>query len=161
MKIMRNKSKVAIALFLALSFAVSMLAVLPTAGQITKLPDRETGTFLSVNPPLIGARQPLTINLWVFPSPNGPQYEMGTPMNYLGTGGMHYWNITIPLTRPDGSKDIFMPKMQTAFFTRYVGGLPYEIAFVPGETDEVGGIWFLYYPTEIGNWTAQVSFPGN
>src|SRR4030066_2401811 len=106
-----KKLKIAIALFLVLSFAVSMFAVLPNVkGQVIKVPDRETGSYISTNPDVTGVNQELTVNLWVLPSPNGPQYEIGTTLKGIGGyQGAHFANVTITFTRPDGSKDTFMP----------------------------------------------------
>ena len=73
-----KKLKIAIALFLALSFVVSLFAVLPNAAaQVVKMPDIVTGSFASVNPHLIGTGQDLTVNLWVYPSQSGPQGGWG------------------------------------------------------------------------------------
>src|SRR3990170_4961522 len=103
MKMLRNKSKVAIALFLSLSFAVSLFAVLPTAKGVIAVPDRPTGAYISVNPPLIGINQPLTVNAWVYPQASGPQYELGYSYPMI------FHKIKETLTRQDGSKEIFMP----------------------------------------------------
>src|SRR3990170_8280956 len=153
MKMLRNKSKVAIAILLLLSFAISMFAVLPTVkGQITKVPDRETGAYISVNPHLIGINQELTVNLWVYPSPDGPHGEMSNLLTgYGGLIGMHFRNLTVTFTRPDGSKDTFMP----------LHGSASGLGLKPGETDEVGGIWFYYKPNQLGNWSLSFSFPGD
>src|SRR4030067_2252334 len=97
MKIMRNKSKVAIATLLMLSFAISMFAVLPAAyGLYTAVPDRATGAYISTNPDLIGINQELTVNLWVYPSPTGPHFEMGSQVReHGGVQGIHFDNLTV------------------------------------------------------------------
>src|SRR3990170_899426 len=141
---MRNKSKVAIALFLVLSFAVSMFAVLPNAKGVIAVPDRPTGAFISTNPDLIGINQELTVNLWVYPSPNGPNFEMGR------TYPMIFHNIAVTFTMPDGSKDTFMP----------LHGSYEALGLKPGDADEVGTMWFLYKPNQIGAWSVSFSFPG-
>src|SRR4030067_976095 len=150
---LRNKSKVAIALLLTLSFAISMFAVLPNAnGAVTAVPDRATGAYISTNPDVIGINQELTVNLWVYPSPDGPHGEMGLAQTGL-TGalvGIHFTDLTVTFTRPDGSKDTFMP----AFGSTALG-------FPDGVTDEVGGLWFSFKPNQIGKWSVSFSFPGN
>jgi hypothetical protein len=110
-------------------------------------PDRETGAFISVNPPLIGLTQPLTVNLWCFPSPAGPNFEGVVAAQNVLAG---YHNLTITFTRPDGSKDTFMPTHGTAD----------KLGLVAGQTEATGSIWFSYYPNQVGNWTAQFSYPG-
>src|SRR4030067_77 len=118
MKIMRNKSKVAIAILLMLSFAISMFAVLPNANAaVISKPDRPTGAYLSVNPPLLGVGQPLTVSIQIYPSPNGPNIEMGasfrdqnaTGYNGQPLYGAHFEGITVTLTRTDGSKETILP----------------------------------------------------
>src|SRR4030065_1839547 len=101
-----KKVKIAIALCLTLSFAVSMFAVLPAAyGLYTAVPDRATGAYISTNPDLIGISQDLTVSLWVYPSPTGPHFEMGR-----GAGSIlnTFQDIAVTFTRPDGSKDTFI-----------------------------------------------------
>src|SRR4030067_1936082 len=148
MKIMRNKSKVAIATLLMLSFAISMFAVLPAAyGLYTAVPDRATGAYISTNPDLIGINQELTVNLWVYPSPTGPHFEMGRGATSLLA---HYENIAVTFTRPDGSKDTFMP----------LDGSWEGLGLKPGATESVGTMWFLYEPNQLGTWGVSFSFPG-
>src|SRR3990170_5018595 len=144
MKKMRNKSKIAIALFLSLSFAVSLFAVLPTAKGVIAVPDRPTGAYISVNPPLIGINQPLTVNAWVYPQASGPQYELGYSYPMI------FHNLTVTFTRPDGSKDTFMP----------LHGSWKGLGLKPGETDESGCTWFFYKANQLGTWSVSLSFPG-
>src|SRR4030066_2515041 len=141
-----KKLKIAIALFLVLSFAVSLIAIMPTAAQITAVRDRPTGAYISTNPDLIGLNQEITVNLWVYPSPNGPNFEMGT------THPMVFNDLEVTFTRPDGSKDIFKPMHGSAAYGSF--------GYVAGQTDEVGGLWFLYKPNKVGTWTVQFTWPG-
>src|SRR3972149_1789898 len=97
-----KKLKIAIALFLSLSFAVSMFAVLPNAKGVIAVPDRPTGAYISTNPDLIGINQELTENLWFSPSPAGRKVELGRLFPGVFTG------LAITFARPDGSKDTFM-----------------------------------------------------
>ena len=67
-----NKLKTAIALFLVLSFTVSLFAILPNAaGQVIAVPDQQTGSYVSVIPKVVGVNQDLTVNTWVYPCPSG------------------------------------------------------------------------------------------
>ena len=150
-KMLRNKSKIAIATLLTLSFAVSMFAVLPNVkSQIITFPDRPTTAYLSVNPTLIGLNQPLTVNLQVYPPPLGPNYESGTLLTgHGGLNGLHFENLTVTFTRPDGSKDTFMPEEGTT-----------ALQLDPGMTEEVGTLWFTYKPSQVGTWSVSFTFPG-
>src|SRR3972149_3958429 len=151
MKKMRNKSKIAIALLLMLSFAVSMFAVLPTAKGVIAVPARDTGAFISTNPDLLGLGQEITVNLWIYPSPAGPNYEMGSALRgYGGVQGITFDEITVTFTRPDGSKDTFMP----------LDGSWKPLGLVAGQTEEVGTMWFMYKPNTVGEWSVSFNYPG-
>src|SRR4030067_1273379 len=151
MKMLRNKSKIAIALLLTLSFAVSLFVVLPAAGAVIAVPDRPLGAFISTNPDLIGLNQPLTVNLWLYPSPAGPNFEMGSALKgFGGVQGMHFTDVTVTFTRPDGSKDTFMP----------LTGSWKPLGLKAGETEEGGTMEFPYYPKQVGTWHLSFSYPG-
>src|SRR4030067_3518974 len=133
MKIKKKHLSAAIAFALMLTIAATLMTCLPTANaQEISVPDRPTGNYLSVRPPLLGINQELTVNIAIYPSPNGPRGEMGTHIDHMDTGGMHFWNVSVTFTKPDGSKDTFMPTSGSDFFTRYVGGVPYKTYFEPG-----------------------------
>src|SRR3990172_268618 len=95
MKISMNRTMSAtFALFLMLTIAASLLTCLPAANaQVIAMPDRPTGSFVSVNPEVTGVNQDLTVNLWVYPSPNGPHGEGGV------TNPLFFWNLTATFTR--------------------------------------------------------------
>src|SRR4030067_2697682 len=150
-----NKSKVAIATLLMLTFAISLITGVPTAGQIIKKPDRATLAYISVNPTLIGVGQPLTVNMWVYPSPSGPNFEIGAAITGYSDPthqfqGIHFNNLTATFTRPDGSKDTFMP----------LDGSADALGLIAGMTEEVGTMWFIYTLQQTGTWSVSFSFPG-
>ncbi len=158
----KSNTVFAVALILVLALS-STIAFLPANADPISVPNRPTGAYLSVNPSLIGLNQPLTVNIQIYPSPAGPNIEAGSSWSgnifnygnqtgYDGTplAGMHFTNVTATFTRPDGTKDTFLP----------LDGSYKGINTVPGMTDEVGGIWFYYYPQQVGDWTVQFSFPG-
>jgi outer membrane protein assembly factor BamB len=64
--------------------------------------------------------------------------------------GLHYEGVIATFTKPDGSKDTFMP----------LSGSYKAINTWPGQTEETGGLWFPYYPSQVGDWTVQFSYPG-
>jgi len=161
-----NKKLIAtITLILTLTFTTIVTFLPAASAQIISVPDRPTGPMLSVNPTVIGVNQPLTVNIQIYPTISGPNTEMGSYSGYgrhairyeNATGydgnplyGLHYENVTATFTRPDGSKDTFMP----------LDGSFMAINTLPGMTEETGGLWFIYYPQQIGEWTVQYSFPG-
>ncbi len=87
-----------------------------TVNAQTVLPSRKTSAFLSVNPPLLGLSQDLTVNLWVEPAPSGPHFEFAN---------IHYTDITVTFTRPDGTKDTFKPAEPNGLLA-------------PGESEQTG-----------------------
>ncbi|MGD6809878.1 MAG: PQQ-binding-like beta-propeller repeat protein [Candidatus Bathyarchaeia archaeon] len=131
-----NKMLYALALTLVLTLS-STLTVIPLVNS-TAVPDRATSSFISVNPKVIGLNQDLTVNLWIYPPPQLPA---------LHIAALTFENVTVTFTRPDGSKDTFMPVDGS-------GGL------APGQTETVANIWFLYQPDQIGEWSVTISFPG-
>src|SRR4030067_2466192 len=135
MKMLRNKSKVAIAILLMLSFAISLFAVFPSvhAAQIR----RKTGAYITVNPKTVGMGQTLTVNAFILPSPGGPQYEW---FDYV------FHDLTVTFTRPDGTTCRFMPQ---------------EPGLEAGQTEMGSGfIYFYYKPNAVGTWSVKISFPG-
>ena len=145
--LMNRKMSALIAIFLMSTIAFSLSASFPVASAVIAMPDRPTGAYASVNPKVTGVNQDLTVNLWVYPSPNGPHGEGGVTSPYF------FWNVSATFTRPDGSKDTFMPTMGTPRL--------YGVDTVPGQMDEVGGLWFYYKPNQVGQWGLSLNFPGN
>jgi hypothetical protein len=121
---------------------------LPAATAVAEFgnaPDRYTTAYLSVNPKTVGLNQDMLVNLWIYPSPSDA---------HLFSGGnnadlfVHFHNITVTFTRPDGTTDTFMPVDGS-------GGVG------PGESESIGAIWFQYKPNQIGNWTVMFTYPGD
>jgi outer membrane protein assembly factor BamB len=138
----RRNAVFAVALILLLALSAT-LTILPFA-VAEAVPDRNTGAYLSVNPHVIGTGQQMLVNLWIYPSPCGPNFEMGSPSPW------HFNNITVTFTRPDGTKDTFAP----------LDGSASSLGLVAGQTEEIGAIWFMYTPAQLGNWSVSFSFPG-
>ncbi len=132
-----KKKQVLTSLALILLLTISaMMASAPFANAQT--PTRDCTAYLSLNPHLLGLGQAMTVNLWILPSPatlNFGWYDEG------------FRDVAITFTRPDGSKDTFMPIDGS-------GGLD------PGETEMIGAIWFYYTPNQIGTWSVKFSMPG-
>ena len=136
----RNKTKTSAVVIIALLALSVVIAILPTVNaQVIALPNRKEYAYLSVMPRTVGMDQPLLVNLWINP-------PMATP-HLWSQAEIRWENITITFTRPDGSKDTFMPQEP--------GGI-----LQPGQSERMGAIWFHYYPTQVGEWSVQFSFPG-
>jgi hypothetical protein len=80
----------------------------------------------------------MTVNLWVYPAP--------ATLNFAWLQEA-FEGFTVTFTRPDGSKDAFMPVDAS-------GGL------AAGESEMIGAIWFYYTPNQAGTWTVSFSYPG-
>jgi len=115
---------------IALIFMLTMtapLAVLPltSAADALRVP-----TFLELNvaPNPVGVEQTAYINVFM----SKPPLTAG-----LGGSGTMYKDITIEVTRPDGSKQTLGP------YT----------------SDSTGGAWDTFVPTQTGNYTFVASYP--
>jgi hypothetical protein len=140
MKAKYNRREIfAISAILLLAMSAIMASI--SISEAAQVPNRKTTAYLSVNPKLVGLNQEMTVNMWIYPSPTGPHFSGGR------LAQMEFTGLTITFTRPDGTKDTFMP-------TDGSGGL------APGQSETIGALWFLYKPNQVGNWTAQFSFPG-
>jgi len=97
----------------------------------------KTAGYISVAPTLIGVGQNATVNLWIFPMPTNYQYQP----YFKGFEG-----VTVTFTKPDGSKDTFMPVDGTG-------------QFVAGQTQSLGAIYFTYAPDMAGDWSVSITMP--
>ena len=126
MKFAKNKTMaITIALILMFAIATSMI-VMPTGQAVVELP---TFLRLTVNPNPAGVGQTVYVNAFTTnPPPTG-----GANMK-----GDRWENMTVEVTRPDGTKETLGP---------YHG-------------DSTGGIFVSYVPATTGNYTFQAFFPG-
>ena len=128
MRISANKSKnTLIALFLMVTFAVSLIA-LPAANAHTPPWTIPTYAFLNVAPSPVGVGQTAYVNFWLDKVP--PTAE--------GNYGVHWHNMKVTVTKPDGT-------------TETLG---------PFSSDAVGGAWTQYVPTQVGTYKFVFNFPG-
>ena len=146
-KATKNKS---IAIFLTLLMVMSSaLIFLPiVSAQYTKMPDRDTDTNVGVSPTLIGLGQEVLVNVFTYPAPAGPTYEGQSLVAQLNGG---FANISVTITRPDGTKDTFKPVDVTLEAVGIVE---------PGRSQIVGHLMFNYKPSVVGNYSISASFPG-
>src|SRR3972149_7070313 len=107
MKLHKKHLSAAIAFALTLTVAASLISILPAANAADYTDKtntlRKTAAYLSVRPYTICVGQELLLNMWVYPPPRGPYWYMYT--NVTGFTG-----LSLTFTRPDGSKDTFMPR---------------------------------------------------
>jgi outer membrane protein assembly factor BamB len=134
----KNKTVIAIALVLVLSFTAYTVCLQSVSAQPTH---NTTFTYLSVRPNPIGVNQPLLINFWRTP-PN-PQ------------PGIIAHGYTIEITHPDGTKETLGPfnsiQADTSMWTNWTPKTTgtYKIkAIYPGETYPVGT---PYQTTAVGS----------
>jgi hypothetical protein len=109
----------------------------PAFAQIGVPQPEKTVGYISVAPKLLGVGQTLTINLWVFPLPTTYNYKP----YFKGFTG-----VTVTFTKPDGTKDTFMPVDGTGMYA-------------PGQTQALGAIYFFYKPDKPGNWSVYFTMP--
>ena len=146
LSLMNNGKVASIAIILLLSF--SSIGALAFAKTYTAMPDRSTTTAVGVAPNIIGQGQETIINILTFPAPSGPTYY---GQNYVNVYPSSWLNISCTITKPDGTKDSFMP---IDFTLQHVG------VNIPGAAEISGTLEFLYIPTQVGNYSVTASFPG-
>ena len=145
----RNKTRTSAVVFVALLMFSAVVAVLPAAfAQVIAVPDRPTGTFVGVSPKLVGLGQEVIINIITYPAPQGPTFWVSDLVGVFPSGFM---NTTVSFTKPDGTKDTFMPIDETL---EHIG------VKVPGAQQIVGSLQFRYKPDQVGNYSVSASFPG-
>jgi outer membrane protein assembly factor BamB len=118
----RKKTTTTLAIFLILLFAASTVTVLPFAFAQTKIP---TKAFAFANPQLIGQGQSVWMVGWVSPP--------------TGVGNQKYANLTLTLTKPDGTTT-------TKLFAL---------------SDVGASVNTVYVCDQIGTWSVKLSWPGD
>jgi hypothetical protein len=115
------------AAILTISIATSII-LLPTTNAHTPAWQIPTYSFCNVSPNPIGLGQTANVNFWLdIPPPTAS-----------GAYGDRWTNMTVVVTRPDGT-------------TETLG---------PFRSDDTGGAWTSYSPSVIGNYTFQFVFGG-
>jgi len=124
MKFAKNKMTFAIALFLMITVAAPIM-IMPTAQAAIEL---QMYLLIVVNPNPVGVGQTVYVSAFF-------THTMPTS---TGMWGDRHENVTVDVTKPDGTKQTFGP---------YIA-------------DSTGGVWFQYVPAVIGNYTFQAFYPG-
>jgi len=129
MKMLKNKTATAIALFLVLTIAVTLVA-LPAANAHTPAWTIPTYAFINVAPNPVGVGQTAYVNFWLDKVP--PTVE--------GNWGMHWHNMKVTVTKPNGDTETlgsFSSDAAGGAWTRYIPDQVGTYKFVfnfPGQT---------------------------
>ena len=133
-----NKTKMsAFAFILLLAMTLMMTFAQPGLAQVGVPQPVKTTGYISIAPTLIGVGQTATVNLWTLPLP----YTYAYRSYFKGFIG-----ITVTFTKPDGTKDTFMPVDGTG-------------QYVAGQTQSLGAIYFYYAPNMVGDWSVSFTMP--
>ena len=137
MKISTSKTNLSlITMFLMLTMAISMFAILP---QIEAQTITYTRSFMyvGVTPNTVGVGQDVIIVTWTADMPPDVGETAGT---IPSPNGRAAWNTPaiVTITKPDGTNEtVSMPR-----------------------TDPVGATWAIWVPQEVGQYSLQAYFPG-
>jgi len=127
-KIATNKTMAtAIALFLVLTIAVTLVA-LPAANAHTPPWTVSTYAYIVAAPNPVGVGQTAYLSFWLDK----------VPPTATGGWGMHWHNMKVTVTKPNGD-------------TETLG---------PFDSDAVGGAWTQYVPDQVGTYKFVFNFPG-
>jgi hypothetical protein len=93
--LLKNKSAIMIALFLALTIAISSVALFPTASAVNTY---ASAVYVSVSPDLVGVNQQVLLVMWTADIP--------PDTGEIATGGRAHWiNVGFYVTDPDGNRE--------------------------------------------------------
>ena len=129
MKIGKNKLKTTAIAFVLLLTISAMFAVLPIVSAHDPPWEIPTWSFISVSPNPIGVNQDALLVFWV----------NDYPVTAVGAYGDRWEDMTVEVTKPDGSKQ----------------------TLGPFKSDPVGAAWTQYTPTEVGTYTFVFKFGGD
>jgi hypothetical protein len=127
MKKTRTNSKVNCVFLAAILAFTTMFVALPIVSAHDPAWEIKTYSYITVTPNLIGVNQPVTILFW----PNV------VPATAVGAYGDRWKDLTVEITKPDGTKETLGP------YT----------------SDPVGGGYTIYTPTQVGTYTFVFKFP--
>jgi hypothetical protein len=122
----KSKTKAIFAAFLVLTFAVTLVA-LPAANAHTPPWTVSTYAYIAVEPNPVGVGQTAYVSFWIDKVP--PTAE--------GWWGYKWHNMTVTVTKPDGS----------------------TVTLGPFDSDAVGGTWTQFVPETTGTYKFVGNFP--
>ncbi len=148
MKFAKDKTAIAIALFLMLTMAVTLVA-LPAANAHDPPWTIQTWAYLSVEPNPVGVGQEAFVNFWIDK----------VPPTAVAQYGDRWHNFTVKVTNPSGNEETLGPFMSddtggafTTYTPNQVGTYKFVFNF-PGETvqgDNLGPV--PYQPEFVGDY---------
>jgi hypothetical protein len=124
----KQKNRTVFSIIAIMLLSVSIIAVLPFANAHTPAWTIPTYSYITVDPNPIGLGQDVFVVFWV----NRP------PPTATGITGDRWRNLSVGVTKPDGSKETLGP------FT----------------SDPIGGSYAIYKPNQLGIYTFVFTFPG-
>ena len=127
LKIREKKTLSGIALILVLTLS-GLFAFIPLANAHTPPWTIDTYAFISAEPNPVGIGQTCYVNFWIDKVPPAS----------VGSYGVHWHNMTVTMTKPDGA-------------TQTLG---------PFDSDAVGGIWTQFIADQVGTYKFVGHFPG-
>src|SRR3989304_1457875 len=150
---MQISRKKLFALFAIVSMLIVGSGVMATVGNAAYVyyttEPRKTAAYIIVSPTLVGKGQTVTVDAWVFPAPSGPSFQARSS-NVLVD--LFFEDYTVTFTRPDGTKDTFMPSDPSITEAEGIAK--------PGKSESLGTLYFFYTPNQVGTWSVSLSFPG-
>ena len=136
MKNQKNKSKIsAFALVLVLTIS-AILVALPTINAHDPPQDVTVYLYVGVSQNPSGVNQPLGVITWFNLVPPGA----------AGVTGDRFKDITIEITKPDGSKDVLGPFYTDPVGTKYVEYTPPQIGTYHFQSIYPGQVWTDIHP---------------
>ncbi len=126
MQIFSKHKKQIVTATLLLTLTVSVLAALPVNAH-TPPWSIPTYAYVAAAPDPVGVNQPVAIVFWTDK----------VPSTAAGSGGDRWRDLTVDISKPDGTKETLGP-------------------FV---SDPVGGGYALFTPDQVGQYTIQFNFP--
>jgi len=134
MNFAKNRVAAALALFLMVTIAVSIVAVLPTNAQPTVT--NNAHIYVAASPPTIGVDQSVLLVVWTEDMPTDIGEQVGNVSSPTGRAG--WYDITLTITKPDNTSE----------------------TIDMGYTDSIGGTYYSYTPAAVGTYRIQAHFPG-
>ncbi len=127
----KNKSAIAIALFLMATIAVTLIAFSPTANAAEYY--YTSYVYCAVTPDLVGVNQEVVLVMWTADMPP----DIGEISGAVEGGRAAWYDVGFYVTDPQGNKE----------------------TLTIDKTDPVGGGFVIYTPDQVGTYTVQAWFP--
>ena len=127
----KNRTAIAIALFLMATIAVTLIAFSPMANAAEYY--YTSYVYCAVTPDLVGVNQEVVLVMWTADMPP----DIGEISGAVAGGRAAWYDVGFYLTDPQGNKE----------------------TLTIDKTDPVGGGFIVYTPDQVGTYTVQAWFP--